>query len=144
MIIEFPPDVQITSPACNVLAVGINLNGDVEKINTASCVRKLQQFIVTTTLIDDYIPLPAGSTQDQFIFLDIGQVENPISTYQVQGLRITIASEGLYAIDEYEGPIPWTLSEGTFSETIVSPQFDVAYRADNLYTFQFTPKHTIP
>jgi len=110
----------------------------------ATCERRVQQFIVTSNLDDDYLPIDINDENISFLFIELGRIKNPISTNQVAGLRITIASEGKYAIDEYEGPIPWSLSTGTFKSTLVVPQYNVAYRADNTYTFKFTPLHTIP
>jgi hypothetical protein len=53
-----------------------------------------------------------------------------MSTNQVDGLQITIYAFGKYAIDEYDGIIPWTLGTGKFSKMIVISSTNVAYKAD--------------
>jgi hypothetical protein len=90
-------------------------------------------------LSEDYHP-NIGKT----IFLTIGEVNNPTSTFQVDGLKITVAAEGLYAIDEYEGPIPWSLVTGIFTFMQVDPGSSVAYRSENTYSIKFKPEHKIP
>ena len=78
------------------------------------------------------------------IYLTIGEVINPISTFKVDGMKVTINAQGLYAIDQYVGSIPWNLQTGKFNSVSVSPQTDVAYHDNEQYTFRFNPQHSIP
>lgn len=97
-----------------------------------------------TLTIKDFLPADYYPGSDTEIFLTLGEVTNPVSIYKVQGLKITILAEGLYAVDEYEGPITWTLRTGSFGTLEVKPQSYVAYRAENEYMVTFRPEHKIP
>lgn len=65
--------------------------------------------------IKDFLPADYFPDSGTEIRLTLGELTNPVSTYPVSGLKITILAEGLYAIDEYEGPIVWELRTGSFS-----------------------------
>ena len=53
-------------------------------------------------LSEDYIP-----GEGVAIKFTLGQVTNPVSVQEVDGLKIVIYAQGLYAIDDFEGPIGW-------------------------------------
>lgn len=82
----------------------------------------------------DYIP-----DTGNIIYVTIGEIVNPISTYQVDGMKLTFFAQGKYAIDEYEGPITWELETGGFNFAAVDPGSFIAYFEDNDYTFRFSP-----
>ena len=94
--------------------------------------------------IKDFLPEDYLPEENHIIYFTLGEVNNPTSTYQVKGLKITIYAEGKYAIDEFEGQIPWELVTGTFNKMNVASESTVAYRAENLYTITFNPQHKIP
>lgn len=62
----------------------------------------------------------------------------------MEGLSLIIMAYGKYAIDEFEGPIGWTLYQGTFDGAKVVPSSLTAYDKDIRYTISFTPKHMVP
>jgi len=67
---------------------------------------------------------------DSSITFSFGNIFNPVSTYQVEGLQITVLAFGKYAIDEYNGIIPWMLETGKFNKMLVVSSTNVAYKAD--------------
>ena len=93
-------------------------------------------------MTQDYVP---GG--DPIVFT-MGEVVNPKSTRQVEGLQIILmATEGTgtYAIDEYSGITPWQLTTGDMANVRVNPAGNsVAYSTDLAYEFVFSPKHDIP
>jgi hypothetical protein len=60
---------------------------DTVATKTPICTRFQQTVTIKNFLSEDYYPF-IGKT----IFLTIGDVTNPTSTYQVDGLKITIAA----------------------------------------------------
>ena len=93
----------------------------------------MQQF-----LPQDYIP-----GEGVKIKFTLGEVTNPLSVKEVDGLRIVILAKGEYAIDEFEGSIGWEMTHGGFVQARVEPDSEIAYKNDCDYVISFTPEHTI-
>ena len=57
---------------------------------------------------------------------------NPVSIQEVDGLSLSIEAFGLYSIDDWDGPMGWTLYQGSFVETgtFVRPSSPIAYDKD--------------
>ena len=90
------------------------------------------------------MPAAPGDPPTKITFT-LGDVINPESVQQVDGLRVVIyAEEGKYAIDEFEGYIGWTLEQGKFIAAQVKPSSPIAYDEDISYEISFTPVHMIP
>ena len=86
----------------------------------------------------DYIP--GDGIQIQFT---IGEVTNPVSVQEVDGLKIVIYAKGKYAVDEFEGPIGWEMTHGNFASAMVVPNSFVSYAENTDYYITFTPEHKI-
>ena len=87
----------------------------------------------------DYIP--GDGIKIQFT---LGEVTNPVSVQEVDGLKIVIYAYGRYAIDEFEGPIGWEMTHGGFADAKVVPSSLISYAHDTDYVIIFTPEHKIP
>ena len=87
---------------------------------------------------ENYIP-----GEEIEIKLTVGEVTNPVSVQEVDGLKIIIYAFGKYAIDEFEGPIGWSMTHGGFESALVVPSSLVTYNEDTDYIISFTPQHKI-
>jgi hypothetical protein len=76
-------------------------------------------------MTQDYVP--GGDP----IELTVGDVINPPSTKPVEDLHIQILGEGRYAIDEYFGLTPWSLTTGGMSSVSINPGSYIAYKEEN-------------
>jgi hypothetical protein len=90
---EFPPDVQINGDNCRLESVGMS---DSPKLDGAHCRRRMQTITVFDFLAEDYIPDDKRTIQ-----IVVGEVINPLTTFQVDGFKVTISAMDKYAIDEY-------------------------------------------
>ena len=81
--------------------------------------------------------------EDVQIELTLGEVTNPLSVQEVDGLKIVIYAFGKYAIDEFEGQIGWELTHGGFVDAKVVPDKMIAYADNTNYVISFTPEHII-
>jgi hypothetical protein len=83
--------------------------------SVGSCLIRNQSIVISDWLTKDYIP----STNP--INITVGTVVNPLSINPIAGFDLLIAAFGLYAIDEYEGKIPWSLAPGPMSKVEIIP-----------------------
>ena len=58
-------------------------------------------------------------------------------------MKIIIYAFGKYAIDEFEGPIGWSMTHGGFEDAFVVPSSLVTYNEETDYVISFTPHHKI-
>jgi hypothetical protein len=90
-------------------------------------------------MTSDYVP--GGDP----IILTVGEVINPRSTKPVDDLIIVLLAEGQFAIDEFNGITPWTLTTGGMSSVSINPSGNyIAYSSNLNYEIMFSPNHDIP
>ena len=66
-----------------------------------------------------------------------------MSVQTVGGLKIIIYAKEKYAIDEFEGPIGWNMTQGNFASAMVVPSSFVSYADNTDYIISFIPEHKI-
>lgn len=144
MKIELPQDVKISKAMCSVGQILING----ENVKTpATCQWSQQTMTIEKFLVNNYVPSETSS-----IVFTISEFTNPVSVSEIKGFKATLVAKKQiatnefkeYAIDMYNGLLPWLVKTGSFKNVKVTASSYIAYQQDIIYTFAFTPDHTIP